>query len=307
MHIMHDPKTSFFMSQLPDFNLLRSFVILAEERNFRKAAERLALDQSALSRRMQKLEHLLGIQLFVRHSQGADITPAGQAFIRKITPLLLDYQNAVASAQSIAHGETGSLRIAFMAFAAYRDMPRAVQCFRNTYPNVEITLHFMPTEQQKQAFAEQQIDIGFMYQSYPHADYHSILITREKLCVVAPKTHPIFTATAIGKADLDQQPLILGNLEKWRDYRIRLAELYEAADMTMQVSIEATNTLAMIGLVCAGIGITIYPESLTHFLSHENIAAKEIDMPNFVSETTLVWPKSTSNPYVKKFIEILNA
>lgn len=294
------------MENLPNFTLLRSFAVLAEELNFRKTADRLLLDQSALTRRIQKLEYQLGIKLLERTTQSVSLTPAGQAFFRRVQPIIDDYRSAIYSAQMISNGHTGSIRIAYMAFAAYQLMPTAIANFRDKYQDVEVTLTFMPTEQQKNAFANNKIDIGFMYNQYHHADYKSISLVKERLCLVAPKSHPLMQQQNVVATDLANQNLILGSVDMWRDYRYKLKELYEAIDVDMTIAIEVSNTLALIGMVAAGFGVTIYPESLTSLLCHDNIASRPIFDKRFVSETALVWRAQQSNPVVDRFVELLH-
>ena len=106
--------------------LTHSFLVVAEELNFRRSADRLNVDQSALTRRIQKLEHILGFALFERTTREVALTPAGRSFYEQNAALLQAYSNSVKTARLIAEDKTGSLRVAYMAFAATELMPFAV-------------------------------------------------------------------------------------------------------------------------------------------------------------------------------------
>lgn len=110
--------------------LTQSFLVVAQELNFRRSAERLNIDQSALTRRIQKLEHVLGFALFERTTREVSLTPAGRSFFKANAKLLQNYAQAVYEARLVAEGKTGVLRLAYMAFAATELMPLAVSHYR---------------------------------------------------------------------------------------------------------------------------------------------------------------------------------
>lgn len=106
------------MKSLPETALLRSFLVVAQELSFRRASDRLALDQSALSRRIQKLEGELGYALFERSTREVALTAAGVSLYRGITQNLNDCMRSIDEARRVAEGLTGRIRIGYMAFAA---------------------------------------------------------------------------------------------------------------------------------------------------------------------------------------------
>lgn len=125
--------------------LTHSFLVVAEELNFRRSADRLNVDQSALTRRIQKLEHILGFALFERTTREVALTPAGRSFYEQNAALLQTYSNSVKAARLIAEGKTGSLRVAYMAFAATELMPFAVSRYRHLYPHINVNLRYIRT------------------------------------------------------------------------------------------------------------------------------------------------------------------
>jgi DNA-binding transcriptional LysR family regulator len=122
------------MDQEAGLELVYSFIVVAEELNFRRSAERLNVDQSALTRRIQKLEHILRFSLFERTTREVSLTSAGRTFYEENVRLLQNYGQSVESARRVADGKTGVLRIGYMAFAATELMPDAVSRFRRAHP-----------------------------------------------------------------------------------------------------------------------------------------------------------------------------
>lgn len=283
--------------------LTQSFLIVAEELNFRRSAERLNIDQSALTRRIQKLEHLLGFALFERSTREVSLTPAGRCFHEENARLMDSYARSVRAARLIAEGKFGTLRVAYMAFSATELMPSAVLRFRNAYPSVDVTLRYIRTQGQKLALAHDEVDVGYMIGPFNHSDFNSVLLTSDPLYVVAPRGHALLQKPEIRPADLAECHLILGDMTEWEVYRWRLNEMFSAEGVPLNIKLEATNTLALVGLVAAGLGVTIYPESLIGFLGH-NVEVRPIIHPEFRIETILVWKRSNRARSVRHFVEI---
>lgn len=282
---------------------IQSFLIVAEELNFRRSAERLNLDQSALTRRIQKLEHSLGFKLLERTTREVALTQAGQSFYKDNAHLMTRYAESVESARRIAEGKSGHLRIAYMAFAATELMPSAIARFRQVHPHIDVALQYIRTQGQKLALANDEIDIGYMIGPFEHPEYNSLLLSSEVLYVVMPLNHPLSRKFHMTPADLAGQDLILGDMREWGEYRRRLSDLFSVAGIELDVKVEASNTLALLGLVAAGLGVTIYPESLIGFLGR-SVEARPIIDPEFRSRTILAWKRSNRSKQVRAFVEV---
>ena len=126
------------MRYMVDTEAIQPFMAVAEELNFRRAAERLHVDQSALSRRIQRLEAQVAFDLFVRSTRAVRLTEAGRVFYEESRQTLDQLGEAVDRARRVAEGKAGHLRIGYMAFAAIEAMPRAVRAFRAAHPDVSV-------------------------------------------------------------------------------------------------------------------------------------------------------------------------
>lgn len=291
------------MRDLAGLDIVHSFLVLAEELNFRRTAERLHLDQSALTRRIQKLEHLLGFRLLERSTREVSLTQAGRSFYQDNARLMRGYDDSVQAARRIAEGKAGQLRVGYMAFAATELMPSAVARFRHAHPHVDLRLKYIRTQGQKIELANDEIDLGYMIGPFEHPDYHSLTLSNEPLYVVTPRNHPLLLLPAITPHDLVGQDMVLGDMREWDEYRWRLNDLFSAEGVALSVTLEASNTLALIGLVAAGMGVTIYPESLTGFLGR-TVEVRPIMHPSFRNRTILVWKRSNRSSQVRAFVEI---
>ncbi|MBN9070372.1 MAG: LysR family transcriptional regulator [Rhizobiales bacterium] len=284
-------------------DLTQSFLVLAEELNFRRTAQRLAIDQSALTRRIQKLEMLLGFALFERTTREVSLTPAGRAFYEANAGLLHGFTASVRAARRVAEGKTGTLRVGYMAFAALGIMPPAVTHFRQAAPDVDVRLSYMRTQGQKLALSDGSLDVGYMIGPFEHSEFHSLTMATDPLAAVTPADHPLAAGRTVRPADLDGVPLVLGDMAEWEAYRWRLDEMFASAGFRPTVVMEASSTLALIGLVQAGLGISIYPARIARLLG-DDLAVRPIDDPRFRMETILVWKRTNRTASVRRYVDI---
>ena len=211
--------------------------------------------------------------------------------------------DSIATARGISEGRTGTVRVAYMAFAATELMPRTVARFGQLHPQIEVKLRYIRTQGQKLALANDEIDIGYMIGPFVHTEYHAVLLASDPLYLVGPRNHELVRRASVRPADLAGADLILGDMAEWGEFRWRLADLFHTNGIPLRVRLEASNTLALIGLVAAGLGVTIYPESLIGFLGR-NVEVRPIQHPDFRSETVLVWKRTNRSGPTRRFIEV---
>lgn len=118
------------------------------------------------------------------------------------------------------------------------------------------------------------------------------------LCGGAPSPFRV----SLGALTADED-IILGDMIEWEAYRWRLDDMFSAEGVPLNIKLEASNTLALLGLVAAGLGVTIYPESLINFLGR-NVEVRPILHPGFRTPTVLVWKRTNRAKAVLNFIEV---
>ncbi len=119
---------------------LRYFVVVAEELNFCRAAERLRIAQPPLSVQIRHLEEELGAQLFYRVKRRITLSPAGEVLFSQGRRLLREAEQIAEQVREAASGKTGSLSIGFVGTAMYDILPGALRIFRSMYPKIQLNL-----------------------------------------------------------------------------------------------------------------------------------------------------------------------
>lgn len=287
----------------PNSRDIQAFNMVATELSFRRAAERLAMDQSALSRRIKQLEDGLGYLLIRRTTREVSLTAAGQIFHERTRLLGIQIDAAVQAARIAADGKRGHLTIAYMAFAAIEWMPRVVREFTIAYPEVDLELRYIHTQAQKLELARNTVDLGFMLGPLSHPQYEVLQLASERLVALLPIDHRLATRADVTLADLARYPLVLGSMAEWDFFRAFVLDVFAQGGQQVQVQYEASTSMGILGLVSEGLGVSVYAEAITRFQPRSILTKVIADCPARV-QTLLVWNRAYKNPALMNFVRI---
>ena len=140
---------------------LRCFIAVAEELHFARAAEKLHIEQSPLSRAIKELEEELGVMLFARTTRSTRLTRAGRLFLEHVQRVFTALEQARDSVQAAANGFDGQLRIALSDGITPSRLPALLARSREEDPEVEIRLFEVPLAQQIKGLHDDLYDAGF--------------------------------------------------------------------------------------------------------------------------------------------------
>ncbi|KAE8758504.1 LysR family transcriptional regulator [Paraburkholderia madseniana] len=241
---------------------LQFFVILTDELNFSRAAERLHVAQPALSRQISLLEQRLGAQLFDRSGRPLRLTEAGHYFSAEARQLLASYERATLATREIGCGKRSWLGIGFTRSAMYSVLPTALKAFDRTHPDVELKLFEMLTEEQADALHEHRIHVGIGRQAQTAAGCSSLLLLRERVMIALSHDHPLAGNKAVRIAQLAQSPLVLYPKHPNARFSRFIESLYRDAGVTPRVAHHAYEIQTAIALAGGGLGVTFVGESV---------------------------------------------
>ena len=187
---------------------LSSFVAVAEELHFRRAAERLHLAQPSLSLHVRGLEAELGVQLFERNRRGAALTAAGEALLPEARELLARADQAATVARSTGIGERGRLRLSLTRSLTGGIAGAIVAAYRARYPEVELELSVGNTMLHVEQLLEGDIDVGFVRPPLEQPGLEELVLGREPMVCVLPKDHPLAERDRVRPEELRREPLV---------------------------------------------------------------------------------------------------
>ncbi len=205
---------------------LRSFITVVEEGSLRRAAERLHLSQSTLSRQMQALEAELGGQLLERTSTGVRPTNGGHALAAKAGALLATYEGTIVEVRRLLRGESEQLRIGYVGSAAHDYLNPALARLRQTYPSARLQLLDLSPGEQITALRRGEIDVALTDQG---AELLSLDFFTRKLAVVPsvvilPTSHPLASQKTIRIAQLKNETFVNGLESDMPGYNRRIIQ-----------------------------------------------------------------------------------
>ncbi|TWF49435.1 LysR family transcriptional regulator [Neorhizobium alkalisoli] len=291
---------------------LRYAVTVADEGHVTRAAERLGIQQPPLSQQIARLETMIGAPLFNRLPRGVELTDAGRIFVERARVILADVDLAVESARRHALGEQGRLAIGYTSSSALHPMVTStIRLLGEKSPDVTLTLDETSSPDLIEGLHAGLLDVAFVRSKT--LEQRGLVVSRildEEMLVALPERHPLVTASGAPSA-----PIALSKLasEAFILYRRRSGPgLYDgiiaaclAAGFSPHIRHEAPRLLSTLGLVAAGLGISIIPASMAQ------LGTKGIAYLRLGTDTDLVAPLHLVHRYgrpsgpLKLFLEIV--
>ncbi len=264
---------------------LRYFIAVASNLNFSEASRRLHVAQPAISQTILDLEGELGVKLLSRNSRGVELTAAGNAFFAEAQGVMLRADGARIAAQRASRGEIGCLRIGFLPCAAGPFIPVLIKSYRKEFPNVEVQLHDMNTEQQLKAFDEGKIDIGFSrpFPKERSKEFGTEVVYEDRLEIVLPAGHPLAKKSVVDLKDVSGETFV-------EYYRRGAPALFS----------EVIST-------CRKAGFS--PKVVLEFgeMSSVESVLRQIKPASSKIPLCAIWPAGPQEPVLESFLEVLRA
>lgn len=286
-----------------EFDLLKAFCQLAKSGNYRLASEQLYITQSALTKKIQRLESNIGASLFSRGRNGAELTHAGKTLLADAQRLVDSMQAFEQLSGSVVNGTEGHLNIGF-GVSTYHEAPKLIAAYKQQQPNVRITLNDTPSKQQTDELLSHELDIS--YNRIPSSsDLNSLTLFDDYLVI------------AIHKDLLKQAPnkdQLLSELPKWPYLKLtqhrgpgldrQIQQYCLANHLDLSKAQEADDILTLLALVSANIGFTIVPSSAQQ-ISNTDVEFIALQGEHATWPVGLIWNGQSENPLRDRFLEFV--
>jgi len=240
-----------------DIRQLEMFRAVAEERSFTRAAERLHVSQSAISRQVKLLEDELGGQLLHRGGKGATLTAQGELLLRLAHRMHRDMQDVMGQIAETHGLLRGSLTIAGGMTVCMHVLPRVLRQYRKLYPGVELRVVSGPTEAILRQVRGHEVDLALLTLPLAEKDLEVVPVLKEEMVVVTAPGHPLARPRAVDAQAIARFPLIL--YEAGSNSRRVQDRLFAEANLQVKVAMETENVEIIKAMVGAGLGITLIP------------------------------------------------
>jgi len=282
---------------------LRYFVAVAEELHFARAAERLHIEQSPLSRAIKDLEYDLGAQLFERTTRSTRLTWAGQVFLDEARKVLTTVNQAKASVKSATLGYRGHLRVAISDGVAPRRLTTLLAQCREEDPGVQIRIFEMPFSELVKQLRGDLLDVGFALACDVGEDLVAEPVWTEAVMVALPARHPLCNHRRIALQDALRYPLILCPPESCTGRHQQIEGLLRTVNIPPIVADRVSSLEVMLTLVGAGYGIAFAMASQVADFQRPNMTVRPLANPSSILTTFLIVRKIESAGPLTRYIE----
>ncbi|WP_321892831.1 LysR family transcriptional regulator [Paraburkholderia tropica] len=284
-----------------NFHLLKSFVTLANSLHFGTASQTLNLSQPALTKQIKRLEDDLGAPLFHRDRHGTALTELGRYFLGEARPLVEQAERVFSQGKRAARGEVGRLAIGY-SFSTVETVSRVLPRFRARFPDVDVTLHDLSSAEQMERLLEGSLQAGFVRLPVQAGLAHRRILS-DRLALVVPRTlaHTIAGFDVEALRTLPFLMLQRARAPGLHDHIVRFCASRRFEPHSVQ---HANESLTILSLVGAGLGVSIMHESALHSPG-DKVVCLPIEDADARWDVGLTWRDTGADSIVENFVALL--
>ena len=193
---------------MEDVHQLRSFLAVAENLSFTRAAEGLFLTQSAVSHQIADLERALGVELFIRHGRTIELTPAGRVLVDRARRIFADLKDAKAAVVAAARPDMGRLRIGASATACQYLIPESLREFRESFPAYSLSITPGDSPMVTDRLLDGSIDLGVMIKPEQRLKLTYVDLFDDELGFLVSPLHPWAKAGRVDRKELAKHRMV---------------------------------------------------------------------------------------------------
>jgi DNA-binding transcriptional LysR family regulator len=285
-----------------DLRRLGYFVVLAEELNYRRAAERLHIAQPGLSQQIKVLEKELGATLFERSTAGVRLTGAGEVLLEEGSPLLRDVDRIANRVRAAQKGGAGLLRIVHTRSVAEGLPNDLVKAFRVLNPSAELAIESAWTAKNVEMLRAGEVDAAFI--RLPLAEMTGIEVLplgRTELVVALPTGHDLARKRTLRFADLEDVDVVSWPREQAEGY-FEYVQSAVWGDKRPVVVASEPDPEHLLAAVASGVGVCVLDAERASRLRPRGVVIRRFARPSLTAEFGLAWNANRRSGLLDAFI-----
>ncbi len=283
---------------------LRAFLAVLELESFHRAAELLHLSQPALSRRIQKLEVTIGAPLLERTTRHVAATALGAELVPLVRRMLEEFDGSLFAVRDFGAARGGLVTIACLPTAAFYFLPTVIRQFNTEYPNIRFRILDLPATEGLQAVARGEVEFGVNIMGSTDPDLTFDRLAEDPFVLAARKDHPLSERPSVGWSELEPYRLI--TVHRSSGNRTLLDAALARSNITLRWFYEVTHLSTSLGLVEAGMGISVLPKMATPLGDHPFLVTRPIHSPEISRTIGVVRRRgATLSPAAERFLQML--
>ena len=244
-----------------DIPNLTAFIAVADTGSFSIASEHLFLTQPAVSKRVSVLEHELNTKLFDRIGRKVTLTEAGTALLIRAQNILQQVDDSKRAIQNLSGHIAGKLTIGTSHHIGLHRLPPILRAFTHAYPDVELDLHFMDSEEACHAIEHGNLELGIVtLPLQPTKILHTYEVWPDPLDIVINQSHPLALFKKLSAKDLANYSAILPTRGTYTRQIFEQTMRKHKLELKVGLSTNYLETIKM--MVSVGLGWSVLPRSM---------------------------------------------
>lgn len=256
---------------------LRYFIAVAEELNFRRAAERVHIDQTPLSRSVRDLEDQLGVQLFVRASRKLHLTPAGLRLLKEARKVFIRIERAHRAVRETDARFRAPLRVGIADGIAQPKLSECLVRWRETAPEIPLELTEMRASELADALRREELDVGFSFGLPTDNAIAQQPAWSYPVMALVPVGHELASQSVLPIADVLAFPLLSCHADRQPGLRQQMRAIVQRHTMTPTLAGEACTLTGYVIRIAAGMGVGLGDAGHVSTLRHNDVVAVPLD------------------------------
>ncbi len=292
------------MSYQLELRHFKYFKAVAEELNFRNAANRLYISQPGLSRQIGQMEEILNAKLFERTKRKVSLTASGAFLLKEVNVILNRLDTARRQVELIEKGESGELKIGLLGSAMQKVVPEFLLKLTDRFPDIHASVDEMNNGAQIEGVLRGSLDIGFVRVARVPEPLKIKPVVNDTFSLVLPEDHWLTSSKFKNIKQLVDEDFILFSHDYSPLYYNKIMSIFEDQGFAPRISHKSVHALTIFKLVECGLGIAIIPTTLQDGF---DLKIKFIEMKGIAQQTTLsaIWNDENRNPILRNAIDLI--
>jgi DNA-binding transcriptional LysR family regulator len=283
---------------------LRGFILVAELKSFRRAADKLCISSSALSTQIRELEEMVGVPLLRRTTRSVQITSEGSHFLARSQQLLTDADALIKEFQNTAKLQDGRVTIACVPTLTAKMLPLAITRFSKRYPGIKVRIFDESSRFIGRYIEDGEADFGIGKVPGNARDFEVTPMFEDPFVALVSSEHPLANRRQVRFAELARFPFI--RLKAGEGMLSALNKAAQDSGIVIEPRFELTHYYSIGRLVQAGLGITAMPTMALPMVNLSGLVPIPIVAPTVSRNICVIRQKGAElAPPAQRFLSVL--
>jgi len=272
-----------------DIRHLKYFIEVARQQSFSRAAEKLHISQSAISKMIKDLEQEIGLLLFNRSSKYIHLTATGEIFLLRAQEIVALFENLILDVDNEAKLDKGKISIGLPPITGATPFAQLLGKFKKRYPQIGIVLFEYGSKTIELGIQDSSLDIGIICNSKNIDAYHSFTLANDPLWVIVHPEHPISKRSGVELASLCNEQFVIYR----EDFSLHhdIVNGCKAAGFQPNIILETSQRELMTQIVAANLGIALLPSKTCEEMDPRYLTAIPLIEPKIYHQMSIIWKK----------------